>query len=138
MSKAAHRIFVKFYMKPECLKGQKLSQPSFRKSLKILAEKGCFDSCQKFSPLMCTFLPKKLCIPIFCMILWKRHAWEKAVSSVMVWITLNHSDCHIFWLLISVEEIKPYLTYTLSYLDFFQGDNHQGKVLSEITTFGWV
>ena len=61
MSKAAHRIFLRFYMKPECLKGQKLSQPSFRKSPKILAEKGCFGSCQKFNPLVwCTFLPQKI------------------------------------------------------------------------------
>ena len=88
-SVSAHRIFLKFYMKLEGLKGQKLMEPNFSEKFSFWGKspkipiKWVFSFCQKFNPLMCLFLLQKWCTTVFCMMLQKLRVLEKSGSSVM-------------------------------------------------------
>ena len=67
------------------------------------------------------------CIVFLC----KTHIWKSFNSQVLGQNAYVQSDCRIFWLWLSVEEI-----YQSSW--FFYGDISQRKVACETTTFGWV
>ena len=65
------------------------------------------------------------------LVLWKPYVWEKFSFSLRLTMfstnqTAVFSDYQYIW----KESIHTF--------DFFHGDNHQGKVWSETTTFGWV
>ena len=64
--KTIQRLFLKFYMKLEDLKGQKLMEPVFFRKILVLGKKpkislttGIFYFCQKISPFMFLFFTQK-------------------------------------------------------------------------------